>query len=99
MRNTLGGVAPLFATQFFKNVGSQYAGLILALAGMFLTLIPFMMFKYGHVLRQRSKLAKRVGGSRAEGEDWIEPGAFRLRNGSWELRLLYRCVGSCQGER
>lgn len=35
MRNTLGAVSPLFATQFFNNVGSQYAGLILSLIGKF----------------------------------------------------------------
>ncbi|QSZ35756.1 hypothetical protein DSL72_006878 [Monilinia vaccinii-corymbosi] len=57
MRNTLGAVAPLFASQFFHNVGSQYAGLILAIAGTVLTFIPFIMFKYGHLLRARSKLA------------------------------------------
>ncbi|TVY75860.1 putative MFS-type transporter [Lachnellula suecica] len=63
MRNTLGGVAPLFATQFFHNVGSQYAGLMLAIFGTLLTFIPFVMFKYGHVLRERSKLAKsQLGG-------------------------------------
>ncbi|KAJ4418722.1 hypothetical protein N0V82_005395 [Gnomoniopsis sp. IMI 355080] len=58
MRNTLGAVTPLFATQFFENVGSQYAGLILALFGTFLSLIPFVFMKYGPVLRARSKLAK-----------------------------------------
>lgn len=63
MRNTLGGVAPLFATQFFHNLGSQYAGLMLALFGTLLTFIPFIMFKYGHVLRKRSKLAQsQLGG-------------------------------------
>jgi MFS family permease len=58
MRNTLGAVTPLFASAFFHNVGSQYAGLILALFGTLLSLIPFVMFKYGHLLRARSKLAK-----------------------------------------
>ncbi|TKA68218.1 hypothetical protein B0A55_09055 [Friedmanniomyces simplex] len=58
MRNLLGAVTPLFASQFFHNVGSQYAGLILALFGTLLSLIPFVMFRYGHVLRQRSKLAR-----------------------------------------
>ncbi|KAK3633522.1 hypothetical protein LTR56_015775 [Elasticomyces elasticus] len=58
MRNTLGAVTPLFASQFFHNVGSQYAGLILALFGTLLSTIPFVMFKYGHVLRARSKLAR-----------------------------------------
>lgn len=57
MRNTLGAVTPLFATQFFTNVGSQYAGLILAIFGAVLSLIPFVMFKFGHVLRRRSRLA------------------------------------------
>lgn len=62
MRNTLGGVAPLFASQFFHNVGSQYAGLILAVAGSFLTIIPFVMFKYGPKLRAASKLSSEQEG-------------------------------------
>ncbi|KAL2061903.1 hypothetical protein VTL71DRAFT_7281 [Oculimacula yallundae] len=62
MRNTLGAVAPMFASQFFHNVGSQYAGLILALFGTALTFIPFVMFKYGHLLRERSKLASTQKG-------------------------------------
>lgn len=57
MRNSLGAVTPLFSTQFFHNVGSQYAGLILALVGTGLSLIPFVMFKFGPKLRARSKLA------------------------------------------
>lgn len=57
MRNTLAAVAPLFASQFFHNVGSQYAGLILAVIATFLTLIPFAFYKYGHVLRHRSSQA------------------------------------------
>ena len=62
MRNSLGAVAPLFASQFFHNVGSQYAGLILAIAGTLLTFIPFVMFKFGHKLRERSKLASSQKG-------------------------------------
>jgi MFS family permease len=57
MRNTLGAVSPLFASQFFHNLGSQYAGLLLALVAAFLTLIPFVLFKFGPDLRARSKLA------------------------------------------
>ncbi|KAK5019531.1 putative MFS transporter [Cryomyces antarcticus] len=58
MRNTLGGVAPLFASQFFTNLGSQWAGLLLALVATLLTFIPFLFFKYGPKLRERSKLAQ-----------------------------------------
>ncbi|KAK7923602.1 hypothetical protein PG985_007673 [Apiospora marii] len=59
LRNTLGAVTPLFASAFFHNVGSQYAGLILALFGSALSTIPFVMFKYGHQLRKRSKMAPK----------------------------------------
>jgi hypothetical protein len=59
MRNTLGAVTPLFAPQIFHNVGSQCAGLILAVCGTLLTFISFIMFKYGHKLRERSKIARR----------------------------------------
>ncbi|KAK6383001.1 hypothetical protein LTS17_003671 [Exophiala oligosperma] len=58
LRNTMGAVAPLFASQFFHNVGSQYAGLILSLVATLMAPIPFVMFKYGHVLRRRSPLAE-----------------------------------------
>jgi MFS family permease len=62
MRNTLGGVAPLFASQIFHNVGSQYAGLMLAIFGIILSFMPFVMFKYGSKLRERSKLANTQNG-------------------------------------
>ncbi|KAF2091001.1 MFS general substrate transporter [Saccharata proteae CBS 121410] len=72
MRNTLGAVSPLFATQFFHNVGSQYAGLILALIATVLTFIPFVMFKWGHILRARSKLAETEDGEEEQkGKAWL----------------------------
>jgi MFS family permease len=64
MRNTLGAVSPLFASQFFHNLGSQYAGLLLALVATLLTFIPFILFKFGPALRARSRLASAtVNGS------------------------------------
>lgn len=60
MRNTLGAVSPLFASQFFHNLGSQWAGLLLALIATLLTLIPFVLYKYGPALRARSKLASTI---------------------------------------
>lgn len=62
LRNTLGGVSPLFASQFFHNVGSQYAGLILAIAATVLAIIPFAFFKWGPKIRARSKLAESQKG-------------------------------------
>ncbi|KKY22708.1 putative mfs multidrug protein [Phaeomoniella chlamydospora] len=62
MRNTLGGVTPLFASRFFHSMGSQWAGLLLALIAVFLTFIPYILFNYGHILRERSKLAQNQNG-------------------------------------
>jgi MFS family permease len=67
MRNTLGAVSPLFASQFFHNLGSQYAGLLLALIATLLTFIPFILYKFGPALRARSRLASATV-SAARGE-------------------------------
>jgi MFS family permease len=67
MRNTLGAVSPLFASQFFHNVGSQYAGLLLAVVATLLTFIPFVFYWYGPRLRARSKLAAGMTGQKDEG--------------------------------
>lgn len=75
MRNTLGAVSPLFASQFFHNMGSQWAGLLLSLVAVVLTFIPFVMFKFGPALRARSKLAlisEDEAGSDEEGAS-VEP--------------------------
>lgn len=80
MRNTLGDVAPLFASQFFHNLGSQYAGLMLALFGTVLTFIPFVMFKHGHKLRARSKLAQsQLGGDEQKEKTGLCPARWCKR--------------------
>ncbi|KAF4220089.1 hypothetical protein CNMCM8980_003378 [Aspergillus fumigatiaffinis] len=66
MRNTLGAVSPLFASQFFHNVGSQYAGLLLAIVATLLTFIPFVFYWFGPKLRARSKLAAVITGTKHE---------------------------------
>ena len=60
MRNTLGAVSPLFAAQFFHNVGSQYAGLILSIIATGLTMISFVLFRFGPAIRARSKRAVTI---------------------------------------
>nr|ALK02044.1 fructose facilitator [Wickerhamiella domercqiae] len=59
MRNTLGAVSPLFGLQFFHNLGSQWAGLLLSLIACLLTTLPFIMFKFGPAIRARSSNAIR----------------------------------------
>ena len=77
MRNTLGGVAPLFASRFFNNLSSQSTGLLLAIFGILLAFIPFVMFKYGHVLRKRLKLAQsQLGGYEQKEKTGLYPASF-----------------------
>lgn len=59
MRNTLGAVSPLFASQMFHGMGSQYAGLLLSLVATGLSMIAFVMFKFGPTLRAKSRRAKQ----------------------------------------
>ncbi|KAL3478306.1 major facilitator superfamily domain-containing protein [Aspergillus californicus] len=68
MRNTLGAVAPLFSSAFFHNVGSQYAGLLLAIVATILAMIPFVFFKWGPEIRRRSKMASEQTGANGEDE-------------------------------
>lgn len=58
-RNMLAGVSPLFATAFFHNLGSQWAGLLMALIATLLTPIPFVLKHWGPQLRRRSKVASQ----------------------------------------
>ncbi|TVY87555.1 hypothetical protein LAWI1_G005540 [Lachnellula willkommii] len=66
-------------------MGSQWAGLLLAIFGTLLTFIPFVMFKYGHVLRNRSKLAKsQLGGDvQKEKTGLYTDGIKGMGNESW----------------
>lgn len=61
MRNTLGAVAPLFGAQMFHNMGSQYAGLLLALIGLILTSLVYVLFQFGPRIRASSKRAITYG--------------------------------------
>ncbi|KAL7416407.1 MFS general substrate transporter [Mrakia frigida] len=57
MRNMFAASFPLFATQMFKGMGYQFAGLLLALITLALAPIPFVLFKYGTRIRASSTYA------------------------------------------
>jgi hypothetical protein len=49
----------------------------LAIFGTLLTFIPLVMFKYGHVLRKRSKLAQtQLGGDEQKEKTGLYPAPF-----------------------
>lgn len=57
LRNELGAVAPLFANQMFIKMHSQYAGLLCALIATFLGILPYVLFKFGPTIREKSRRA------------------------------------------
>lgn len=57
MRSGFGAVFPLFAGFMFDGMGTNWAGLLLGLFAAAMVPVPFLFYKYGKVLRQRSKYA------------------------------------------
>lgn len=71
-RNTLGAIVPLFGTNVYDALGVHGAGSLVAGIATLLSLVPFLIFKYGSRLRARSKFAKelaQIETERAEQEE------------------------------
>ncbi|KAL0564983.1 hypothetical protein V5O48_017050, partial [Marasmius crinis-equi] len=56
-RSTMASVFPLFGTAFFRNVGLGAGCSVLAGISIFLMVIYYILVRYGHVLRARSRYA------------------------------------------
>lgn len=57
LRSIFGAVFPLFATQMFNGMGIQWAGTLIGCVGIILAPVPFLFYKFGKKLRQKSKYA------------------------------------------
>ncbi|KUJ16879.1 MFS multidrug transporter-like protein [Mollisia scopiformis] len=57
-RNIFGGVFPLFGTQMFENLGYRWAGSLLGFLALVLMPIPFILARWGRILRKRSPWAR-----------------------------------------
>ena len=60
LRSEVGAMVPLFVNQMFHNMGFQYAGLLLACVGFVIAPMPFIFFKYGEKIRERSVRASQL---------------------------------------
>jgi len=54
LRYILGAVFPLFTQQMYRNLGPHWAGSVFAFLSLPMIPIPFLLYRYGHVLRRRS---------------------------------------------
>jgi len=57
LRSFAGAGFPLFATYMFNGMGIQWASTLLGCVAAALVPIPIIFYKYGHVIRARSKFA------------------------------------------
>ncbi|TIB84808.1 putative MFS transmembrane transport protein [Wallemia mellicola] len=71
LRNMAAAASPLFATQMFKGMGYQFAGLFLALLATAIAPLPYILFKYGKTIRAKSKFASATTGLTDETNDAV----------------------------
>ncbi len=57
LRSVAGGCFPLFTRQMFDNLGIQWASTLLGCLALVMCPIPVLFYRYGHILRERSKFA------------------------------------------
>lgn len=59
LRGTVSGVMPLFAHQMFTGLGSNVAGSIIAGVATLFCVMPFVFFRYGKGMREKSRFARQ----------------------------------------
>ena len=57
VRSMFGAGFPLFATQMYEKLDARWASTLLGCLALVMTPIPFVLRRYGHHLRRRSKYA------------------------------------------
>ncbi|KIK53038.1 hypothetical protein GYMLUDRAFT_179505 [Collybiopsis luxurians FD-317 M1] len=57
IRSACGAAFPLFTVQMFHNLGTNWAATLIALLALALAPMPFLFYKYGAKIRERSKFA------------------------------------------
>ncbi|KAH8592657.1 putative polyamine transporter 4 [Bisporella sp. PMI_857] len=55
LRSSFGAAFPLFTLQIYGGIGIHWAGSVFAFVGLALAPIPWAFFKWGHLLRERSR--------------------------------------------
>lgn len=60
LRSIMGATMPLAGTAMYRNLGPHWAGTLLALLEAVCIPIPFIFYKYGHKIRQKSTLIRAM---------------------------------------
>lgn len=54
IRSILGGIMPLVGTYMYNSLGPNWSGTLLGLLEVICVPIPFVFWRYGHIIRQKS---------------------------------------------
>lgn len=54
LRYAFGAAFPLFTIQMYQGLGIHWAGSLLGFVSLVLMPVPWVLFKWGNILRQRS---------------------------------------------
>ncbi|BCR97768.1 MFS transporter [Aspergillus luchuensis] len=60
IRSILGGVLPLVGTYMYAGLGPNWSGTLLGLLEVAIVPIPFIFYKYGYKIREKSVLIRRM---------------------------------------
>lgn len=58
MRSAFGAGAPLFSHGLFVNLGVDWGCTLLGLISLLFIPLPFLLYKFGHIARQKSSKAE-----------------------------------------
>lgn len=79
-RDFLSGIAALYSTPMYSNIGKQYplewASTILAIIALFVTTPVFYFYKHGEEIRKRSKFAAQIAKEREREKEEGRGGSF-----------------------
>jgi hypothetical protein len=60
MRSFLGGTLPLAGPSMYRALGPNWAGTLLGILEVLIIPIPFLFYRYGHRIRQKSALIREM---------------------------------------
>lgn len=60
VRSVLGGVIPLAGPPLYKAIGANWAGTLLGLLEVLIIPVPFIFYRYGHKIREKSSLIREM---------------------------------------
>ena len=84
IRSFLGGTLPLAGPSMYRALGPNWAGTLLGLLEVMIIPIPFVFYKYGHKIREKSALITEMRENEERQERKRKRAAERMQR---QLRL------------